>query len=250
MKLRNTILSLAMLAAVSCSSPLDVPANREEYIDNAKSNSLLSTSPTTINFGYVNRLQDVKMPFQITNMNTMAFSLNSIKFSEDSQFSIVNKDLPDTIGKKGTASSIQLFHVRFFSSTIGEFSDSLRTNGLTNPKLIVQAIVPDIFCADVSFGSVAIGDTVSSDLMIYNYTDQDLVVESIKFSEDIPNFFYKLDSEIVIPAYQKTGKPGIIPVYFQSERDGLYEATAEIVFKNELLGKLVKNTVMIEAATL
>ncbi len=250
MKFKNIILSLVFLSVLGCSSPLDVPANRKEYIDNDKSNSLLSTSPTTVNFGYINRYKDERMPFQVTNLNSMAFALKTFGFGANSKFSIPGIELPLEIEKKNTAGSIQLFHIRFFSSEIGEYIDTLETNGLTNPKLLVQAIVPDIYCDDVSFGSIDINNNVSEFINIYNYTNQELVVESIQFADTSEVFTVNNNTSYTIPPFDLSGEPGKIPISFSSKVDNIYETTAEIVFKNTLQGKLVKNTIHVEAATI
>ncbi len=250
MKYKTTILSILASIVIGCSSPLDVPANRKEYIDNDKSNSLLSTSPTTINFGYINRYKEVIMPFQITNMNTMAFSMRTLDFGSASKYSLPNLDLPMEIDEKGQPGSIQLFHVRFFSSDLGEFTDTMETNGLTNPKLYVQAIVPDIFCEDVTFGSVSVNNTATKNLLIYNYTDNTLEIESVNFGDY--DEFFSVDStkSLIVEPHSKTGNPTEIPVYFSSKFDQLYETTAEIIFKSGTQGKLVKNIVLVKAASI
>ncbi len=249
MKLKSTILSLSLIALLSCSSPLEVPANREEYIDNAKSNSLLMVSPTVLNYGFVNRFDVIKMPFQMTNLNSSLYKLTSFNFGKDTKFYFENLELPMIIDSKDTPGSIQLFHVRFSSHLLGEFIDTLETNSLTNPKLIVQALVPEVFCKDVSFGSVSLQDSVSQDLLIYNYSSESIFVKDIKFNDEDGVFHCHITEDIEIPQYDESGKPGKVTIYFNSDQEKAYHTSAEITFRGNLQGKMIKNTSLLEAAS-
>ncbi len=237
-----------IIGFVACTSPLDVPANREEYIDNAKSNSLLNITPTTLNFGYINLYEEAKMPFQMTNMNTYAYKLTSLNFGKNTKFFLYDLDLPIEIDKKDTPGSIQLFHVRFAPFSIGEFSDTLETNGLTNPKLIVQAIVPHIFVTDLNFGTIYAGDSTSRNIMVYNYSGEKISVKEIKFHDQDGVFYCNSYFDTEIDLFEKTGKPLEIPITFYSTKESIFNASLEIIFEQSLSGKLIKNTAILEAA--
>lgn len=221
--------SIFLVVVNSCTSPTDVHANRiEKRNSDIKSENIakeLSIRETEIRFLDVPYQSSKAGFFTITNTSAKTIIINSIGVSVNKDcFQITGIDLPFILKPKDMDSSSREILLIFTGLKVGEFTDTLRINGQSEPNLKLYASVPLVQVSDVDFQFQKIGQTKTKPpIYVQNNTDRKVVIRDYKLIDPDGVFEFLSNLPIELPAWSKQA----LIVRFNPKSDKTYNGRIE-----------------------
>lgn len=192
-------LLLLIIVFLSCSSPLDVDADRGDKKIIGEKVYDISIIPDTLDFGIVHPNRNKSLEFSIQNETNGDFQIDKLIVQNYSEFSI--EDFANVLlKKKGDTYDKHSFKVNFHGNKFGRYVDSIYVNELLNPDLKVIAIIPGIYGEDLTFQNVSVGEIGSQFLYIINISDQDAYLNDIQISDNVFKFKSLNNNELIVKA--------------------------------------------------
>ncbi len=236
MKYFIIITLIAILAWVSCSSPIDVPANREvtETGSGGTSNDDIALNRTGLDYELVSYELTKPLDIEIINLTKKQLIIDSLSFSQHPElFSPLNGSLPVTLAPQGSPGFRQPVFINFTAKELGVFKDTMFIGGYDKPFLLLRASVPSVEVGDVDFSNQSVNTTKSKPIYIRNNTNQTVNVKSYKIvsSENVFVFRSQLPKEIpaqstlqlIIQFGPKEIKPYQASIEFNIEASGIID---------------------------
>ncbi len=200
---------LYTILSYSCTSPIDVNANRQvmEYNDSNKelSGKELHFNVYEINFIDVAYGSSQAQYVVISNLSNRDILIGNFRFSKyENLFKITHPKLPILLTKIGTDNSSRELMITFTANELGEITDTLFIENMQQPQLIINAKVPYVDVIDVDFGFQKIGQSkVKPPLYIYNHSRKPIIINSYRLVDPEDAFQVLSSLPIEIPPTSK-----------------------------------------------
>jgi hypothetical protein len=183
----------------SCTAPTDVSANRVRTVQGA--DGRLEIDPGIIDFGLCYPDANPKR-FEMTLRNlstTDSLAIAPIAFLHpDSGFYIAaSQDLYPFLAPMGRPGSSRQLAVTFVPREGGDFTDTVRFNGITSPQLILRARVAAVWVEDVGFNVVNAAFTFDTVLRVVNRSPGPVRIDAVTVQADTE--FVKIISPLTLP---------------------------------------------------
>lgn len=224
---------IAGLSIYSCDSPIDVDANRIKIEDTSAIKSLIEITPSTINFGIVNRYQDYEKTIKIKNLSNQVFTISKLSFKNKPKDFIISNIENFTLAPKNQEGSERYITFKLRANNVGNINDTLFVNNIGIGFTKVSAICPAVYITDIDFGNIEMNTTVYKAINIYNFTDKPIHLNNIVIKGDtsafkIENFSMPVE---LIPQYPKQ-----FLVSFTPKKDAYYYTEYEFELENSASG--------------
>ncbi len=227
------IVIIAGLSFYSCDSPIDVDANRIKIEDTLAIKSLIEITPSSINFGIVNRYQDYEKTIRIRNLSNQSFKISKLFFKNKPKDFIISNIDEFTLAPKNEEGSERYLTFKLRANNVGNITDTLYVNNIGVGFTKVSAICPAVYITDLDFGNVEMNTTVYKAINIYNFTDKPITLTNLKIIGDtsafkIENFSMPVE---LIPQYPKQ-----FLVSFSPKKDAYYYSEYDFEIDNSTSG--------------
>lgn len=168
----------------SCSSPLDIDADRgEKVIVGEKSD--IELLPDTLDFGFVHPAKSKTLNFSIKNLTSNQYSIDFLTINNYNNLFTLTNFQSVKIQNKNSNSNTADFYITFAAdSSYNHFIDSLYINDLKNPDLKLIATIPAVFGEDLEFEDVKIGSIGSKFLYLRNISNTDITISNLSINDN------------------------------------------------------------------
>lgn len=239
MKAKTYILLLLLyeLITLSCSSPLEVPANRRiELEENPYANPIIQLNPNYLNFDFIHPDSTKILSMEIANNQDKKLLItNYFLYFGNNNFQIINKEIPLILEPKGTENSKKTIEIKFIGKSAGVYIDSLIFANIFYPIGFLEAKVPYIFINDYYQNNVSVGKVQPIELSITNFSEYSAIINKAVFLDDSSNFSIKSSLPIEVPRNSKRN----LAVLFQSNQSGNYSTRLKLEILTNSSRKLV-----------
>ena len=244
-KILIIIFSVSYLLIYSCSSPLDVPANRNiEIKDGPYKNPQISLNPTFVNFDFV--LPDSTKLMTMTVSNNLTTKILITDYSlyfNYSYFLLFNKNVPFVLDAKGGANSTVEIQLGFKGISSGIYQDTLLFSGIFYPTGLLEAKVPYIYANSVNLGNIPLNQNSEGQIIINNLSESSATISKIRFSNFSNYFKFKNGFPIVI---QRNSKD-TLSFIFTPLTQGKFQENLTFEITTQAQRKLVDSVATIQA---
>lgn len=242
-----SILTLVYFAIIfGCSSPLEVPANRQiDLEDNPYVNPIIKIDPSFIDFGYVHLDSSKIFSIQIENNQDKKYLIsNYFLFFGNKNFQILNKEIPIILEPKGEPNSKRQISIKFTGKSIGTFADTLILSNIVYPIALFEAKVPYVYINDYYQNNLKSGKKYLIELTLTNISEENAIINKVSFKEKISNFSIKTPLPLELPRNSKKN----LVLEFYSDKSGVFESQIQLEIQTNANRKLVDSlsTIKIE----
>ena len=145
----------SLLLLASCSSPLDVDAERGPKVVIGTKPYDIHTNVDTLDFEYVHPYISKQLSFKVFNNTSKDFKLNNIAIENNTQIMSISDFEATTLKPKNQDyDNVEITVTIDADYDYGYYSDELVFNGLENPRVYVKAIIPAVYGEDIDFGEI------------------------------------------------------------------------------------------------
>ncbi len=232
-KLHVLFLLLAIISA--CDSPTEVQADRKIIDLRKDGRTVFKIIPEVIDLEYLLYSKKIETKLKIENLTSNNLILKDVIFKGNSKF-------------YSLLQNFSLFMQSFASDSIsitvnpnkfGEFTDTLYFREYFKPYVVINCIVPKVFCSDIDFSSTQINTTKLQTIEIYNFSENPIEITDYRFVGDSSSFkiesFNPKISPLIVPA---GGLPRQIIVSFRPEAKKLHSAIVIFDIRSQNIGKI------------
>lgn len=237
---------ILFLVLGSCSSPLDVPANRRIDIEeNPYLNPIVRLNPNYLNFDFVHPDSSKILTIDIeNNQDKKYFISNYFLYYGNNNFQIINKEIPVILEAKGLENSKKKVEIKFIGKSSGVYIDSLILANIFYPIGFLEAKVPYIYINDYYQNNVPVGKKQLIELTLTNVSENVAIINKVSFAENLLDFNIKNSLPIELPRNSKKK----LALEFTPKQSGKYSTKVQLEILTSSSRKLVDSlsTIKIE----
>ena len=237
---------LLLLFSGSCSSPLDVPANRRiDVEENPYLNPIVKLNPNYLIFDFVHPDSSKTLTIEIENNQDKKYLItNYFLYYGNNNFQILNKEIPIILEAKGLDNSKKKIEIKFIGKSSGVYIDSLILANVFYPIGFLEAKVPYIYLNDYYQNNVPVGKKQQIELTLTNVSENAAIINKVNFSDNLIEFSVKNSLPIELPRNSKKN----LVLEFTAKQSGKYSTQVKLEIITNSSRKLVDSlsTIKIE----
>ncbi|MBM2815670.1 MAG: hypothetical protein HW421_2432 [Ignavibacteria bacterium] len=183
-------LLIFLIIFLSCTSPLDVPANRKKLETGTKQEIIdIVLSTDEMQFGFVSYTSTKTIQFKITNNSKKDAVIDSIKAKNHPDMFYFYGD--DIFPVKIASGKSKEYMILFNAKELGEFSDVITLNGWDKYSIKCEAKVPYVEARDLNFNEYSIlsPSPRPKGIIIFNNSNVKITINTYKLIDPENSFF-------------------------------------------------------------